>query len=179
MQQQPVGQARSISAASPSRYSGRARIAAWARKASASTKCCAARRSARTRASTSPRRCSITGSRMASTFSTPRRQICAVASTMVPAPRSTATLFHGSPTQIAVDLPCLQRIGAKGGGTVRSRHRDQGGCRIRQPVAQHVIMAGIAMHHAKTQRIARSQTLLRHRAQAAPTAAGSPSPPPD
>jgi hypothetical protein len=52
-----------------------------------------------------PRRCSITGSRMASTFSTPRRQICAVASTMVPTPRSTATLFHGSPTQIPSTSP--------------------------------------------------------------------------
>ncbi len=64
------------------------------------------------------RRSSSTGSRMASTFSTPRRQICAVASTMAPTPRSTATLFHGSPTQAPSISPLASASATNGGGIV-------------------------------------------------------------
>ena len=43
---------------------------------------------ARISASAAGRRASSTGARKASTFSTPRRQICAVASTITPTPRT-------------------------------------------------------------------------------------------
>jgi len=53
--------------------------------------------------------------RIASTFSTPRRQICAVTSAIRPTPRSTATLFHGSPTQMPSTSPAASASAAKGG----------------------------------------------------------------
>jgi hypothetical protein len=51
----------------------------------------------------------------ASTFSTPRRHTCAVASAIRPTPRSTAIAFHGSPTQMPSTSPAASASAAKVG----------------------------------------------------------------
>ncbi len=103
--------------------------------------------------------------RIASIFSTPRRQIGAVANAIWPTPRSTAIEFHGSPTQIPSTSPAASASAANevaAGDDTFDILIGTNADTASQPIAQHVIVARIAMDDAEAQMLARREPRVRH-----------------